>query len=364
MADVEDLIRPHIFTMPAYEPIVPVDVLSAQLGRPEGEFIKLDANENPYAPLPEVRVALADLPHVNMYPDPESRMLRRALAAYHGLPAENILAGAGADELIDVIIRLFIAPGDAILIAPPTFGMYEFDAGVCAARVISVRRRADFSLDAGGLLEAVRRRRPKLLFLASPNNPDGGLVPEEILGQLLAEPVVVVLDEAYIDFADAGGSRIGSVLSHDNLIVLRTFSKWAGLAGLRVGYGMFPAALMPHLWKIKQPYSVSVAASAAAMVSLAHAARLHALSRKIAAQRQRLFNFLAESRWLKPYPSQANFLLCRVIGRPAPQVKERLAAKGIYVRHFAKPGIADHLRITIGTPAQTNRLIEELSNLE
>ncbi len=360
--NAENLIRPHIRTMPPYQPVLPFDVLSAQLGVPVSQIVKLDANENPYGPLPVVAQTLAEMPYAHIYPDPESRALRAALAAYHGIPAENLLVGAGADELIDLIMRLFLEPGDTILNCPPTFGMYTFDAHINRASAIDVPRKADFSLDLPAIEQAVRTHRPKLLFLASPNNPDGSVLPPAAVERLLALPVTLVLDEAYIEFAAPGASWLRAAAERKNLIVLRTFSKWAGLAGLRVGYGVFPAALMPHLWKIKQPYNVSVAAAAAAQVSVQHAGELEQIGRKITTERRRLFVGLQAIPWLAPYPSQANFILCRVRGRSAKALKAKLAQSGILIRYFDKPGLQDHIRISVGQPAHTNTLLEKLAD--
>ena len=359
----ESYIRSYIKTMPGYEPILPFEVVSDALGLPIEKIIKLDANENPYGPLPEVRQTLTELPFIHIYPDPESRVLRQAIADYHHLPVENILAGAGADELLDLLMRAFLEPGEAILNCPPTFGMYAFDAEVNRARVISVPRRSDFSLDVEAIARAIHRERPKLAFIASPNNPDGSLIPEEVLNRLLSLPVMVILDEAYIEFAPPETSRMRAVLTHPNLVVLRTFSKWAGLAGLRVGYGVFPSWLIAHLWKIKQPYNVSVAASAAAVASLRHAGKLLEICQLLLAERERLFRALQSIPWLYPYPSQANFILCRVTGLPAQAVKQALAQAGILVRYFDKPGLQDHIRISVGKPEHTDALITELERI-
>jgi histidinol-phosphate aminotransferase len=357
------LIRPHIREMPAYEPILPFEVLSQQLGLPAEKLIKLDANENPYGPLPEVRQALAALPYAHIYPDPESRALRQALSERLGLPVGNLLAGAGADELIDLLMRALLEPGDALINCPPTFGMYAFDGDANQARVINVPRRPDFSLDLPAIRQAVAEYQPKLLILASPNNPDGSLVPQEMLYELLALPVLLVLDEAYIEFAPAGASLIQEAPQRSNLVVLRTFSKWAGLAGLRVGYGAFPSALIPHLWKVKQPYNVSVAASEAAIVSLRGSERLQQVGQKLIAERQRLFERLAGIPWLRPYPSQANFILCRVLGRDARALKQALAQRGILVRYFNKPGLMDAIRISVGKPEQSETLLMALKEV-
>lgn len=357
----QDFIRPHIVTMPAYEPILPFEVLSQQLGRSPSEIVKLDANENPYGPLPAVQQALANLTYAHIYPDPTSEALRHALADWLKMPAENLLAGAGADELIDLTMRLFLEPGDVLLNCPPTFGMYAFDGDLNAGRVINVPRRADFSLDMEGIEQAVREYCPKLLFLASPNNPDGSLIAPEQLERLLELPLMLVLDEAYIEFASAGHSWIQQVPQRSNLIVLRTLSKWAGLAGLRVGYGAFPSVLLPHLWKIKQPYTVSVAASAAALAALAHPAELSTVGQRILAERARLFGLLQDVPYLRPLPSQANFILCQVLGRDAGELKRALAEQaGVLVRYFNKPGLQNFIRISVGLSAHTDRLLNAL----
>ncbi len=357
---MKNLLRSHLLALEPYTPILPFEALSEQLGIPAEKIIKLDANENPYGILPAVAESLRDLRYAHIYPDPESRFLRRALADYHHVPLENILAGAGADELIDLILRLFINPGDVILNCPPTFGMYAFDTAINGGRVINIPRLDDFSVDADALLEAISVHQPKLLFLASPNNPDGSLLAPKLLDTLLEQNLLLVLDEAYMEFAPRGTSRIREVAKRENLIVLRTFSKWAGLAGLRVGYGLFPSWLMPYLWTAKQPYNVSVTASTAAIAALRHADQLEEIGQKIIAERERLYAELQKIDYLQPYPSQSNFILCRVIGRDAKKLKEDLAQKGILIRYFNKPGLTDHIRISVGTREQVDALLEFL----
>ena len=386
------LLLPHIADMAPYTPIEPFEVLSARLGRSPAQIVKLDANENPYGPPPAVREALAAYPFPHIYPDPEQRALRAALADYTGVPAANIFPGHGADELIDLLCRVFLGPGDAIINCPPTFGMYEFDAGLAGARVIEVPRQADFSVDvecvvsecgSGGVWECgnvgvmrdVETPIPpyphtqtpphpvtsKLLFLTSPNNPDGSLLAPDDLRRLLDLPVIVVLDEAYIEFAGLERSVARWVLERENLIVLRTFSKWAGIAGLRLGYGIFPSWLMPALWKAKQPYNVNVAATVAGLASLAYRAEIQITVDALIVERERLFRELAKFPFLRPYPSQANFVLCRVIDRDAKALKEALAARGILVRHYAKPGLENCIRVSAGRSEQTDALLTALA---
>jgi histidinol-phosphate aminotransferase len=361
-------IRTHLESLPPYAPIEPFEILSARIGREPKQIVKLDANENPYGPLPVVREALAKMEFPHIYPDPESRTLRKSLAVFTGVDDEYLLAGSGADELLDLLMRVFLEPNECILSCPPTFGMYPFDAELNAARCIEVPRNADFSLDMNGIRKAVDEHQPKLLFVASPNNPDGSLIPPDVTDELLSLPLLVVLDEAYIEFAGenlgASLSRIREVPQMENLIVLRTFSKWAGLAGLRIGYGAFPKWLMLTLWKSKQPYNVNVAASVAAQASLANVDELKTLVEKLKDERTRLLSALTEIPYLKPYPTQSNFILCQVNGRDAAELKAKLAQEfGVFVRYFNKPGLRDHIRISVGRPSDTDLLLEALKKL-
>jgi histidinol-phosphate aminotransferase len=347
--------------MEPYTPILPFEVLSSQLGRAPSEIVKLDANENPYGPHPAVREALAAYPFPHIYPDPEHRQLRDALAEYTGAPAEHILPGHGADELIDLLMRITVGPGDAIIDCPPTFGMYSFDAGLAGARVIRVPRGPDFRVDVEGIERAVTVSGAKLLFLTSPNNPDGSLLSQADLVRLLDLPVLVVLDEAYIEFAGLERSVSRWVTERENLIVLRTFSKWAGIAGLRLGYGIFPGWLMPVLWKAKQPYNVNVAATVAGLASLAHRSEIQATVDALIAERERIYRELAAFPCLHPYPSRANFVLARVERFDARELKAALAQQGILVRYYARPGLENCIRVSAGRPADTDALLAALA---
>lgn len=356
-------VRPDIAALAPYTPTASLEVFAAQLERPVSALIKLDANENPYGPSPRARAALAALDTTHIYPDPEARALRALLSEYAGVDAAHILAGAGADELIALILQLFLAPGDAVVNAPPTFGMYAFDTPLAHGRVIDAPRRADFSLDVPAIEAAARDSGAKLLFICSPNNPDGSVIPPETVERLLALPLVVVLDEAYIEFS--GAESLAQRVPHTpNLIVLRTFSKWAGLAGLRVGYGIFPAEIIAHLWKIKQPYNVNVAADAAARASLADLPALRANVERLIAARERLERELATLPYLRPFPSRANFVLSRVIGLDAAELRRRLAHDyGILVRHYSAPLLRDCIRISAGTPEQIDALLRALREI-
>lgn len=360
----DSFIRRHLRTLAPYQPILPFEVLSARLGRRPEDIIKLDANENPYGPPPEVATALGTLKFPYVYPDPESRHLRAALAEDSGLESEYILAGCGADELIDLIMRCVLEPGDKIVDCPPTFTMYEFDASVNGALVIKVPRLPDFSLDVDRIVEVVEQENPKCIFLTSPNNPDGSVINDEDLLKILDLPILVVLDEAYIEFASLQ-SRMAWVKKHDNLIVLRTFSKRAGLAGLRVGYGAFPLSIIEYLWRAKQPYNVSVAAEVSACAALQNPTYLENVKNLLVQERERLFNLLKGIPFLKPFPSHSNFILCEVTsGKDAKKIKEDLAKMGVMIRHYDKKELKGYIRISVGKPEHTDALMKGLNALQ
>jgi histidinol-phosphate aminotransferase len=280
--------------------------------------------------------------------------------------------------LLDYLCRLFLQPGEVIINCPPTFGMYSFDAGLVGGKVIEVWRGEDYSLDIDKIMQAVESghgesaapgetlkskiQNPKLLFLTSPNNPSGNWLPDAELRRLLTLPVMVVLDEAYVEFADYP-SRAAWVLEHDNLVILRTFSKAAGIAGLRLGYGICPTWLMEQLWKFKQPYNVNVAATVAGLASLRHVDQIMAVVAKLKSERNRLLALLQGISYLHPFPTQANFILCNVLGRNAKELKQTLEQQGILVRHYNKPGLQNCIRISVGRPEQTDRLLEVLRQL-
>jgi histidinol-phosphate aminotransferase len=372
----ERFVRPHLLQMEPYVPILPFEVLSRQLGRTPGQIVKLDANENPYGPPSAVHEALFSYPFLHIYPDPEQHELREALSAYTGVPAKCLLPGHGADELLDLICRVFLDPGDLIIDCPPTFGMYGFDAQLARARIAAIPRHEDFSVDVEAIEnlingEAARAGRVgrtrvdcKLVFVTSPNNPDGGLIRPEELARLLKLPVMVVLDEAYIEFAGLDRSLISWVSQYENLIVLRTFSKWAGMAGLRLGYGAFPEWLMPALLKAKQPYNVNVAATVAGLVALSCRRELQLTVDRLVRERDRLVLELGAFSFLRPHPSHANFVLCKVVDRDAAVLKANLAQQGVLVRHYARPRLENYIRVSAGRPSDTESLLAALRVVE
>lgn len=215
-----------------------------------------------------------------------------------------------------------------------------------------------------GIKRAVAEHRPKIVFLTSPNNPDGSMITEAELRAILDLPVLVVLDEAYIEFSEES-SRMGWVADFPNLVVLRTFSKCAALAGLRVGYGAFPLDMIQYLWRAKQPYNVSVAAEVAAVAALTNVEYIDRVRDALVAERARLLSSLREIPYLEPYPSHSNFILCKVTdGRAAKGVKDTLAQQyGIMVRHYSTKELDGYVRISVGMPEQTDKLLAALREI-
>lgn len=362
--DARGLVRPGLEAMQGYAAIEPIEVLEQRAGK---RVVKLDGNENPYACSPKVYAALAEYPYYHIYPDPAQAVLRQALEEYTGVSREHIVCGNGSDELIDLVLRLFLRRGDEVISCPPTFGMYPFCTEACGGRLVDVPREGDFAIDVAGIERAITAE-TKVILIASPNNPTGNSVSEQQVKQLMDTGRIVVVDEAYFEFSNTTVATL--VPQHANLIVLRTFSKWAGLAGLRIGYGICPIEIAKLLMKIKPPYNVNVAAEAAALASLGDLDYLRANVAKITAERERLLRRLKELKWLAPHPSEANFLLCSVScasdnrdESPARVVCNRLAQEAIFVRYYHSPRLENCLRISVGRPEDTDALMAVLKGM-
>jgi histidinol-phosphate aminotransferase len=335
------------------------DVVAQRLGIPAAQIVKLDANENPYGPSPKVRETLMRYDMYHIYPDPAQGRVREAVAAYAGVEPEQVVLGNGSDDLLDLCARMFLSPGDTLVNFPPAFGVYDFLGRVYDANVVEVSRGEHFQIDIGAAEEALRNA--KLAFVASPNNPTGNAISREEMKRLLACGAAMVVDEAYAEFT--GESFAEMVNQHDNLIVVRTFSKWAGLAGLRAGYAIVSEAMADVIWRVKIPYNLTVAAEQAILASLSDVTALKANVGQIIEERDRLSKKLAAMSWLRPYASQANFMLCEVRGLMAKAVRDRLRERGILVRYFDSPGIRNCLRISVGKPQDTDRLMVALMEI-
>ena len=353
-----DLVLPHLRVLDGYEAVDPPEVLAERAGIPVSEVVKLDANENPYGPSSKVAEALASLRDAHLYPDPAQGAMRAAVGRYVGLAPEHVVVGNGSDEIIDLLFRAVLGPGDAVVNSVPTFGMYEFTAQVCNARIVEIERDDAFAVDIDAVLAAAGEQHAKIIAIASPNNPSGNPTSPEDIERLLASDCLVIVDEAYAEFGDSSVAAL--VPKRPSLVVLRSMSKWAGLAGLRVGYGLMDAALAEVLMRAKPPYNVNQAAEAALLASLADAEALQERVRLIVAERARMHRLLDAIPGVTPLPSEANFILCRLPEGRGRDVHERLAGRGVFVRYYARGVLADYLRISVGKPADTDRLIASL----
>ena len=359
-AGIERLIRPDLATFAGYAARKSPETLEGKVEVPLESIIKLDANENPYGCSPRVSQALAACPNFNIYPDDGQTRLRKLLEGYSGVDARHIVAGSGSNQLIDLVMRLFISPGDEVISCVPTFGIYSFSTKLCGGTLVEVPRDKNFAVNVSAVKAAINKR-TKVICLANPNNPTGTLIPRQDILEIVDTGLPVLVDEAYYEFS--GQTVAPLVVQYENLMVLRTFSKWAGLAGLRVGYGLFPPQIADYLLKIKIPYNVNVAALVAVEESLKDIDYLMGTVRAIIAERGRLFAELGKLGWLKPFPSLANFILCSVLSGQATELRQRLQDKGILVRYFDQPILRNFIRISVGKPEHTDALIKCLREI-
>jgi len=357
---IEGLIRSDLINFGGYAASKSPEALAGKVEAPSGRIIKLDANENPYGCSPRVNQALAGYPDINIYPDASQAELKRLLQQYTGVAAKHIVAGAGSDQLIDLILRLFVEAGDEVINCPPTFAMFRFFTELNGGTPVEVPRDENFAVKVGAVRAAITDR-TKLILLATPNNPTGTVMPRKDILEILDTGRPVLVDEAYYEFSRQTVAPL--VGRYPNLMVLRTFSKWAGLAGLRIGYGLFPVKIARYLTSIKEPYCVNVAAMVAVRETLNDIDYLMANVRAVIAERQRLFGQLQRLKWLKPHRSQANFILCSVLNGRARELKQKLESRGILVRYFDQPLLRNFIRISVGKAEDTDILIKTLKEI-
>jgi histidinol-phosphate aminotransferase len=327
--------------------------------------LRLDFNENTVGPSPAVRRALARLTpdRLAMYPEYESAAQR--LARYFGVRPAELLITNGTDEALRLVVDGFVEPGSRLLLVEPTFAMYRFYAELAGARIVALRYDAAMRFPLEAALRVLRRRggrAPRVMFLANPNNPTGTLLGKRELRRILqaARATLVVVDEAYFDFA--GVTVLPWIRRWPNLIVTRTFSKAAGLAGLRIGFLFADRRIASPLRKAHSPYPVNAAALAAAEEATRHGGFLRSYAREVGRSKRLLERALARRR-IPVFPGAANFLLVD-FGRRAPAVLRGLRRRGILVRdRQADFGRVGFVRITLGTRAQTRRLIRALEEL-
>lgn len=356
--EIEALVRPEIAELESHLPGDSLEVASRRLGFKPDDIIKLDANENPYGCSVRVQELLASFDAYHLYPDSLLSGLRLRLEHYTGVRREHIVLTNGVTELTDMIMRVFVQPGDEVLICPPTAQFYRFYAELAGAKVVEVVRQPDsFDVNIEAVTEAITPR-TKLVILGSPNNPTGNMLASVELVKLLKSAAVVVVDESFCEFAN--GSAAGLVAEFDNLIVMRSFSHWAGLAGMRIAYGLASPEILQHLWKLRAVYKINIAQQLAVEAVLDDSRYYEAVIGWLRNERGRLYRQLRKLNLLQPFPSQANFILCEVMRGDALKIKKQLDRRGIFVKHYATSELPNHLRITVGRPEDTDALMRTL----
>jgi histidinol-phosphate aminotransferase len=320
----------------------------------EGDcVVKLNTNENPYPPSPRVVEALRTLApdRLRRYPDPPADKVRDIVARLFGVRRENVLCGNGSDELLTLVVRAVVGEGEAIAYPTPTYSFYPVLAGIQAARAVEVPTGEGFSPP----VEELLRVKARLMILCNPNAPTGVFTPVDALRRIAERFAgVVVVDEAYVDFASDHAMRLAKELP--NVLVFRTLSKSYSLAGLRFGYAVGPADLIGGLEKVKDSYNVDAVSIALAAAALQDQDWMRANAGKVRAERARLSERLADLGF-GVTPSEANFILARVPGGDGCAWSEGLKARGILVRWWNLPRLADKLRITVGAPEENDALL-------
>lgn len=355
--DPSSVVREPVRSKSSYVP-------SQRDGARTHEHIRLDMNESPYGPSPKAQAAIAAFVTTNRYPDFDQWALRDAIADYTGVTAEQVFCGAGADDVLNMLAQATLDAGDEIIISEPTFGVYRMQANLRGATTVNVPLAEGFQLDVDGVLAAVNEK-TKYIIICTPNNPTGNDLDRGDIDRIVQNvPCLVVIDEAYSEFS--GKSYADYVDKYENVVVFRTMSKFAGLAGMRVGYGLVPKSMAPHMENIVQPcHNVSYVSSEAAIASLNDLDYLMGVVGQITSSRDQLADNLREIPGVSPYPSATNFLLVELPVESAGPVVAELANRGILVRHFSNPelGLGTCLRVTIGAPEENERFLNELADI-
>jgi histidinol-phosphate aminotransferase len=340
---IRQLVRPEVRQLEPYA--------SARSIYSEG--VLLDANENSLGSALSGRYGV----ELNRYPDPLATGLRKAIAKYVKCGPENIFVGNGSDEIIDLLIRVFTSPGENVVVLKPTYGMYVVCARANGLKVKEVALDGNFQPDIRAIMRAVDRK-TKIVFICSPNNPTGRSIGNDAIAALARElKQLIVVDEAYAEFANKTASPL--VKKFENLVVLRTFSKAWGLAGLRVGYAIAGERVINYLRKIKLPYNVNALSQMLVLRALKNERRMRAMAGRIVKEREQIRGEL-ESLGLKVFPSDANFLLVQLQEAiSAQKVQKKMAEEGVIVRDCSS-AVANSIRITVGTRKQNLLALEKL----
>jgi histidinol-phosphate aminotransferase len=359
----ESLANTHILGIAPYEPGKPIEELEREYG--VHDAIKLASNENPLAPSERVQKAIAAaLGTLNRYPDGSGFYLRQAIAKRHGVTQDQVFLGNGSNELIELAVRTFLKPGDEAIVPHPSFVVYPMIVQAAGGIRVMVMLK-DYRLDLEAMARAITPM-TKMVFVANPNNPTATMVTADEFEAFMArvpERTIVIFDEAYIEFAM--GPDFPDALSYikqgRKVIVLRTFSKAASLAGLRVGYGIADPDAVSLMNRIRQPFNVNSLAQVAALAALDDDSHVLECVRMIEAGRHYLYDEF-NNLGVKYVPSRANFILVDV-GRSASDIYQRLLKEGVIVRPMTPFGMESALRVTVGTPQENRRLVKALKTV-
>lgn len=335
---------------PSLEHLVPYQVTEQEAK------VKLDANEGINYLFKE-GVVLPNLP-LHLYPDTHSKGLKAALSRTHHIPQETIILGQGSSEIIEHVIKTYVAPGEVILTMGPTFVMYKVYADLHNARYVELPLNADFSFNVDTLIEGIQTYQPRLTIVCSPNNPTGTTLSKEILLSIVnATEELVLIDEAYVEFARHQPSLIYEVKHHPNMVVCRTFSKAYGLAALRLGFGVATPKVVEQLGLTKVPYNINTINQTLGEIALSRNERVKKYVADVIRRREMLKDDL-EQLGFKVYPSEGNFVF---VSHPTPSLGALLAQKGVLIRIFSN--LDKHYRITVGTDKENAILIETLKEV-
>ncbi|MFX1375825.1 MAG: histidinol-phosphate transaminase [Promethearchaeota archaeon] len=354
---LNELLRKHLKKYSAYEP--------GEQPTEEG-WLKLNTNENPYPPIPEILndIKKAVNEKIRLYPDPTSFELRKEilnvlLRDKDTLTNRNsVFTGSGADEIFDVIFKVFVDPGDEVVIFYPSYGLYKVIATLYDARINEILLNEDFSIP-----DLAYEAKGKLMFVNSPNNPTSNSFSNTTILKLCENfPGMVVVDETYADFSDH--TCLPLLKKAKNLIVIRSFSKSFSLASLRIGYVLADAEIIKEMNKVKLPYNTNYLAQIAALSSIRYSDKIFERNKEIIAERQRLTEELNKFKNISVLPSDANFIFVKFEDKSVTlKFVWDLKEMKILVRHFSKPGLYNYLRVSIGSVEDNNKFIEAFTKI-
>ena len=362
MTSVWELANPQLRDLAVYEPGKPIEETARELGVDPGTIIKLASNENPLGTSPKALQAMhAALENANLYPDGSGFYLRRAIAAKHNVAPENVILGNGSNEVIEFLGHAFLNAGDHVITCQYAFIVYKLLATAFGVRTIETPT-PDYQQDLDAILDAITAK-TRIIFIPNPNNPTGTLISHLAIDSFMSrvpDSIIVVFDEAYFEFLDDPPDTLRLVRDGRNVVVLRTFSKIHGLAGLRIGYAIAPLEMTEILHKTRQPFNVNSIAQAGAIAALDDEAHLRETKRVIDQGRAYLQEQFAEMQ-IPFVPAAANFVMVDVGDGCA--VFQKLLQRKVIVRPLKGYGLAEWVRVSVGTMEENKKLVAALSEV-